>query len=75
MKDWTSREMVHKGDDYKVRVSCRDGERDVVITLREIDDAIFDSDVRCCGECECSIEPDGVCHNGWPSILLALGVI
>jgi len=41
-------------------------------TIRE---AVFDSVCPCTGECECDVEPDGVCPNGWPSILIAAGLI
>lgn len=79
-KGWKATQLEEFDDDerfvhWKVRVECRDGERVVEITEAEVHDAMFDSTVRCCGECECSVEPDGVCHNGWPSILLAMGVI
>lgn len=79
-RGWKATQVFEDIDDngrgvWRTRVSCRGGERVVEIHEAEIHDAMFDSVVWCTGECECSIEPDGVCHNGWPSILLAMGVI
>lgn len=30
---------------------------------------------ECVGPCACQVEPDGVCANGWPSWLRAVGMI
>ena len=30
---------------------------------------------RCTGPCRCRIEPDGQCLKGWPSRLVAAGVM
>lgn len=35
----------------------------------------YDSVVPACCEDGCEVEPDGTCHHGHPSILLAIGVI
>jgi len=48
-------------------------------TVRLTDDeaayAVYDSVTRCSGECECPIEGDGTCPEGWPSVLIAIGVM
>lgn len=41
--------------------------REVVVTMEQLQEYAFESIMPCCGPCECSLEPDGVCENGWPS--------
>lgn len=36
---------------------------------------IWDGECRACCSDGCMVEPDGCCHHGCPSILLALGMI
>ena len=37
----------------------------VVTDLDELYAVLSDGYCRCCGPCECQVEPDGVCPNGW----------
>ena len=36
---------------------------------------LWDGECRACCTEGCMVEPDGTCHHGCPSILLALGMI
>jgi hypothetical protein len=40
-----------------------------------IDEWVMDSVCECTGLCACTIEPDGVCKNGFPSWLLWLELV
>lgn len=81
MPNWRSTQISEGDRDngevvWRVWVDNGRGQTEVIeIDEVEVHDSMFDSIVRCTGPCECSIEPDGVCHNGWPSILMVLGVI
>jgi hypothetical protein len=60
-----------------------DGHDNVVVTVKQLHapyatheytvtaDDVINGD-HCCGPCECHIEPDGVCGNGWPGTADAL---
>jgi hypothetical protein len=48
---------------------------EIKVDWEEVGEAMFDGACVCTGECECTVEPDGKCRNGWPSALLALGLI
>ena len=49
--------------------------RPVVASLRTLDKASHSGVDRCSGPCQCRVEPDGHCPNGWPSRMLACGII
>jgi len=49
--------------------------RDVTIHITDLIQASDDGIDRCTGPCECRVEPDGICPNGWPSRMLVAGVI
>lgn len=49
--------------------------RKIIVTEQEAAEGILDAEpVLCSGPCECPIEPDGECCNGWPSRLLVAGL-
>ena len=50
-------------------------ERTVKASEKQVERWILDSVVPCSGPCRCDVEPDGVCPNGWPSRLRALGMV
>lgn len=47
------------------------------ITLGEDEaEEMMDNGVsKCSGSCCCVIEPDGTCPLGWPSVMLAVGLV
>lgn len=49
--------------------------REVSVSLRTLERAVWEGIDRCTGPCRCAVEPDGVCSHGWPSRLLATGLI
>jgi hypothetical protein len=50
--------------------------RDVRMTEDEVRDITYEVEhAVCSGNCECIVEPDGICPDGWPSRLLAVGMI
>jgi len=56
-------------------VMMRGEEQRIKVTWEELHEVMFDGACFCAGECECTVEPDGKCPNGWPSRALAVGVI
>lgn len=47
----------------------------VKVGLEALQQAMYDGVDECSGPCECRIETDGTCENGWPSRMRAVGVI
>jgi hypothetical protein len=41
---------------------------EVVTDMEELEETLIEGANRCCGPCECWIEPDGICPNGWPAL-------
>jgi len=49
--------------------------RKVNIEIEHLEDVIMDSELdECTGPCECTLESDGVCEEGWPSKSMAAGI-
>lgn len=46
-----------------------------VPSIKTLEKASSEGVDRCVGSCRCRIEPDGQCPNGWPSRMIAVGVI
>jgi len=53
------------------RISANEALRNAGMEIEECDDSIVPA---CCSE-GCEVEPDGICVHGYPSILLAYGLI
>lgn len=49
-----------------------DGHEGIEVFSRQV---LWDGECRACCSEGCMVEPDGCCHHGCPSILLALGMI
>lgn len=63
-------------DDNHTFIHPKSGEvHSMTITMNMVRDMVMDTtECTCSGPCECTVEPDGTCPNGWPSVLVALGV-
>jgi len=49
--------------------------RELSVPMDELERTVYDSVDLCSGPCECTVEPDGECEDGWQSRLLTLGLI
>ncbi len=72
---WRSYDVEPTDNGMAATVLVRGEWQRVKVTWDEIQESMFDGESYCTGECECTVEPDGVCSNGWPSALLVLGLI
>lgn len=64
-----------RDQDSHTFIHPKTGETNTInVTESMLRDMIFDGDCICSGPCECTIEPDGTCSNGWPSILMQMGM-
>jgi hypothetical protein len=50
---------------FKSKNQMTGEEIEVITSMEELEDGLCDGGNRCVGPCECWIEPDGVCQNGW----------
>jgi hypothetical protein len=64
-----------RDQDSHTFIHPRTGETNTVkVTDSMLRDMMFGDDCICSGPCECTVEPDGTCPNGWQSILMQLGM-
>ena len=63
--------------EYGIGVNVQTGEtRNFEMHLDELRDITFDVEFdHCTGDCECQVETDGTCPEGWPSRMSALGFV
>ncbi len=65
--------------EYSVTVNLGDGSKTTVsgfVDERHVRNVIFDIEHdECIGPCQCTLEADGTCPNGYPSKLRAAGMI
>lgn len=67
---------MDKNKDEYVFIHPKSGEtHSKIVTMEEVQAMVFDQDeCVCSGPCECWVEPDGTCPNGWPSVLRSMGI-
>lgn len=75
MSGWKSTNVQAVDGGMRATVWNRGERAEIKVDWDEVREAMFDGACTCTGECECTVEPDGTCPNGWPSALLALGLI
>ena len=66
---YTMDALLHFEDTAKFKKS------DYVPTIQDLEEWFNDSGCPCSGECECWIEHDGICENGFQSWFLVMGLI